>query len=335
MAALSWLCVIVAGVLLWFAERLLRPANYRPRVGGTLHCRKCDYLLKGLESDTCPECGATNTPATIARGDRRWRPLTLITGLLLLFLGLGFIIRAFNPLGGPIISYMPAALLIHNLKSPVSARNALVELWRRTDREELSTAQQEAIADALLTHLAQFPDSPAADEVVSHLSDQLERRRLSQSRQRRFIELMLANSHSGRSAAAGRALEVLIREHAWALLDSDQRDDTSQAILDSQARLYQLSVDPAPTAAKRLPFRLIYSGRALAFPLGYSIDALDLDGRPVKFGEAAFSLFGCASDIGLPKPGTHTLTVRLQIRVGTGVRTVSLSSTFHVPAATP
>ena len=58
--------VLIVTILCWFFlptiisvvtyHNLLRRFGTRPRDGET-HCRKCDYILRGLSEPRCPECG--------------------------------------------------------------------------------------------------------------------------------------------------------------------------------------------------------------------------------------------------------------------------------------
>ena len=52
--------------------------------GDELRCGKCEYLLHGIESNRCPECGTLIDYQNIARGCRRGRSLRIVVGLGLL-----------------------------------------------------------------------------------------------------------------------------------------------------------------------------------------------------------------------------------------------------------
>jgi hypothetical protein len=85
---LSILILLTGIVLLHAGAFLIRIGHWPRRAGTDPFCRRCDYLLLGIESDRCPECGQFLSPRTIIRGHRRRRtPLTLL-GVLLLFLGI-------------------------------------------------------------------------------------------------------------------------------------------------------------------------------------------------------------------------------------------------------
>jgi hypothetical protein len=62
----------------------LLPLGRRRRVGKEQYCRQCGYLLRGLESKRCPECGAHLIDRNIAQGEvtRRW--WAIITACLIL-----------------------------------------------------------------------------------------------------------------------------------------------------------------------------------------------------------------------------------------------------------
>jgi hypothetical protein len=61
-------------------------AGRRRRVGDEPHCRGCNYLLHGIQSERCPECGTALWPLAIVRGEptRRWAPF--VAGWLMIVL---------------------------------------------------------------------------------------------------------------------------------------------------------------------------------------------------------------------------------------------------------
>jgi len=66
----------------------LRRIARRPRLAGELHWRKCNYCLKGVPSERCPECGAPARRAV--RGRRlRWRAVPAMVPMLAVTLGYG------------------------------------------------------------------------------------------------------------------------------------------------------------------------------------------------------------------------------------------------------
>ncbi|MFI5379675.1 MAG: hypothetical protein ACHRHE_10285 [Tepidisphaerales bacterium] len=74
---------LVALLTLWWIARVAR----RPQVPGEQHCRCCNYLLKGLLSGRCPECGTYLTPRNRLAGRRRWP--RVLGALVFLLVGAG------------------------------------------------------------------------------------------------------------------------------------------------------------------------------------------------------------------------------------------------------
>src|SRR5687768_11323859 len=66
-----------------FGLFLLLTARKHP-AGDSPHCPKCDYLLHGLTSPTCPECGHPVTESNIVKGERQTNRKALAMGLVFL-----------------------------------------------------------------------------------------------------------------------------------------------------------------------------------------------------------------------------------------------------------
>ena len=63
---------------------LIRIGHWPRRKGTDPFCNRCNYVLLGIDSDRCPECGQFLSPRTILRGQRiRRGELTFIGGFLL------------------------------------------------------------------------------------------------------------------------------------------------------------------------------------------------------------------------------------------------------------
>ena len=50
------LSILIAAFFALIGIWIIRKGGRR-RIGEQPHCRKCEYLLIGIESDRCPECG--------------------------------------------------------------------------------------------------------------------------------------------------------------------------------------------------------------------------------------------------------------------------------------
>jgi len=78
----------VTGVIVPICVLALRRIVRRPRLVGELHCRKCNYCLKGAVSERCPECGAPVRRA-VKGWQLRWRVAPVVVPLAEILLGYG------------------------------------------------------------------------------------------------------------------------------------------------------------------------------------------------------------------------------------------------------
>jgi hypothetical protein len=71
-------------LMVYIGYGLIR-AGLRTREGGSWHCPKCDYNLKGLSGSICPECGTAATKKTAELGELRpmWGVVAIGVVLLL------------------------------------------------------------------------------------------------------------------------------------------------------------------------------------------------------------------------------------------------------------
>jgi general secretion pathway protein G len=73
----------IAGIAIFEVGRIIW--GFWRRQGDQPHCRRCDYLLIGIQSERCPECGTPLSPDNILHGERR-RPTALEVSALIVFL---------------------------------------------------------------------------------------------------------------------------------------------------------------------------------------------------------------------------------------------------------
>lgn len=85
---LSIIILLIGIVLLHAGAFLIRIGHWPRRNGTDPFCRRCDYLLLGIESDRCPECGQFLSPRTIIRGHRRRRTDLTLLGIFLMVMGI-------------------------------------------------------------------------------------------------------------------------------------------------------------------------------------------------------------------------------------------------------
>ncbi|HUU99087.1 MAG TPA: hypothetical protein VM487_25415 [Phycisphaerae bacterium] len=83
----------IFGVITLVGVVLTLKALFPRRTGDTPYCRKCRYNLTGTDlaaaDARCPECGSDLTsPKIIVRGERRRRPVWVVSGVICLLLGL-------------------------------------------------------------------------------------------------------------------------------------------------------------------------------------------------------------------------------------------------------
>ena len=87
LAVRFWPELLAAIACLWTARRVLGVLR-RPQDAGAPHCRKCNYILTGLSSQRCPECGTVLTARTRVRGRSTWRRLVVPAGLFAVAAGM-------------------------------------------------------------------------------------------------------------------------------------------------------------------------------------------------------------------------------------------------------
>jgi hypothetical protein len=65
---------------------LVRRIAQRPQVVGELHCRHCNYLLKNIQPERCPECGSALTRRNTMLGSGRAWQISILATLIFVYL---------------------------------------------------------------------------------------------------------------------------------------------------------------------------------------------------------------------------------------------------------
>jgi general secretion pathway protein G len=94
---LAWL--VLSGVILLpiLGIKIIRCAVQPAREGNLPHCGKCNYLLIGIESERCPECGTPLTASNVLLGEPIRRPGLVAIGVFLVLVGPGLYCIADTP----------------------------------------------------------------------------------------------------------------------------------------------------------------------------------------------------------------------------------------------
>lgn len=177
---------------LWVAIR-----RSRRRIGSEPRCPSCDYLLIGLSSGRCPECGNPFDSVDLVHGHRRGRRGRIFVGLVLAAAGIALSWRPVNDWSSSIYwyQYRPTYFVMQDLKhgdglpppanhpryqlryqvASISddvdlARVALDELLRRDKAGTLPKKYREQIDEYALANLSR-PATTAA--VQEHLDEEL------------------------------------------------------------------------------------------------------------------------------------------------------------------
>jgi hypothetical protein len=175
---------LLAGLL------LIKQGWWPQRRGDEPYCRPCGYLLVGLNSQRCPECGAMLSSANIVHGRRHSRHLLGSAGLALLLLGLAVL---GTWLAGELseinwYQFKPTFLVIRDLGSSSASVNnpAIVELIRRDQANNLSLKYELQIADIALAEQATTNQTQLTNQLISFLESQYFAGHLTDSQKTRF-----------------------------------------------------------------------------------------------------------------------------------------------------
>jgi hypothetical protein len=186
-----WL--LVFGLPLVLATFLIRAGRKR-WIGSDPHCRACNYILHGLQSNRCPECGATLSPTAIQHGQprRRWGPF-LSGWLILIFLAIFTISGGISALRDiEWYHYKPTHFVMEDLNSgqPTIALRAWTELMRRDSAGSLAASTRDDLVKyALLRQANAQPPFTALDTAtVNYLGARCLAGDLPKDQQTKFFE---------------------------------------------------------------------------------------------------------------------------------------------------
>jgi len=283
------LATVLAGMII--AANLF--IGRRRYVGTEPHCRRCGYLLRGLESSRCPECGSPLSPGNIVFGQRtrRWKPF-IAAWLLIALVGSLFVLGIVGYANKvDWYHYDPAYLVLKDAASSNLAvsHRAWTELIRRDAAGALSTKNRDRLVRLALTdqQKSAAPYSSLDTDVINYLSARI--------------------------------------------LAGDLPQDQQNRIFDQAMRL-RLVIRPHVIAGDQVPYKLIHDGLLPTGPLMWtkiSMAGAAIDGKPIAANTGGYSAFSSSgsgtmgSSIASPPPGKHTLTLTFHVEV--------FNSRFDVP----
>ena len=198
-AAVALLGLIGGLLLLWRGRR-------GRRHGDLPHCRRCDYVLVGIDSDRCPECGAPLDPRNIVRGGRvRGRGLVW-TGAVLSLLSLGVL-----AVQGPAVyrsvdwyRLKPTGWVVEDLSSPNAtlAARAWYELLRRDQSGGLAPLHHARVVAVALANQGSPRPPPITSSMLDWVGQMVLDGKLDASRREKFFEQCVRLSLVARAKVA-------------------------------------------------------------------------------------------------------------------------------------
>jgi hypothetical protein len=163
-------------LLLLLAGILIKGGFWPRRKGNEPYCRACGYLLIGIDSQRCPECGAFLSPRAIVHGQRRRRLGVGWAGVAILLLVGGFLgslaADEFDDIDW--YQFRPTFWVMHDLRlsSAGDAYRAMLELKRREQGGSLSSKDEQQIVEIALADQATRSQSQLTSELISFLEAQ-------------------------------------------------------------------------------------------------------------------------------------------------------------------
>lgn len=150
---------VVGGLFVYYGRR--------HREGLNPHCFKCDHDLSGGPLTECPRCHTYLPMNRIEYGERMPRRTWIVTGQIILgavlITTIVLSVETFGRLRDEWYGLRPLSIVVSDLNDPPFAERAGRELRIRLRTGELSTADQQRIADQLLSQLE------AGDEIATEL----------------------------------------------------------------------------------------------------------------------------------------------------------------------
>lgn len=177
-------------VILFAGITLLKKGRWPKRIGDTPHCASCNYILTGLDSGRCPECGDEITPGSILHGERKARTGFVLTGsfLILLALALGGLAMSDALPSIDWYQFRPTSWLISDLDTP-QKMIAWTELQTRLTAGKVSAAQQDRLTErALREQVSPSPsNTPLTDPLMTYLGQRWSDHAMTDAQEQRFF----------------------------------------------------------------------------------------------------------------------------------------------------
>jgi hypothetical protein len=189
-ASIPIFVLLAIGLVLIVTGAVLARKGFWPkRRGQQPHCGECDYLLIGIQSERCPECGTVITAQNTLRGERQRRMGLGFGGAGLVLLGLGLLIV---PVAGdigniPWYHFKPTFMVMGDLKgTPAAAADAVQELNRREKAGGLSAKYEQQLIEMALAQQATTGTGPLTQGLIEFLAEQCAAGHLTDAQKTRF-----------------------------------------------------------------------------------------------------------------------------------------------------
>ncbi len=153
-------------------------------------CRKCDYILKGVESANCPECGSPLTARNVTRTEP-WKRIEwlLIGGLIVV--GAGNVLLE-QVRQADWYAWWPTAWVLDDLENDIGGwRRPWDELQHRAERRGLTEVEQRRLVAICLEAQAAKAEHRSLEPMLEYLAYCHRREQLRADEQDRFFGEMV------------------------------------------------------------------------------------------------------------------------------------------------